>query len=289
MINTLVYPDIIIELGINHNGNFDTAQEMLHSLAHVVKKYPGKIYAKTQKRTPRLCVPREMWDTPRKHPDTGEEMTYIEYKERMELDTDQHGNLAYLAVNDLGFAGYFVSVWDNDAVDDALKFAVRLLKIPSPHITNLPLINKCADTGLPMIISTGMSSLSDVAQALSRIPVSTPLTLMVTTSTYPCPDEEIGLGRLGLLADKYPYAKIGFSSHSVSPYPVIYSTLVGAEVVEFHYTLDRSMQGSDHSSSLELPAVELIARELARIPKLFMHDKLDPTKSESKKMKELRG
>jgi N-acetylneuraminate synthase len=289
MTNRLEFPDIIVELGINHNGLIGMAYEMLWSLHRVVDDYPGNIYAKTQKRTPRISVPKEMWNKIRPHPGTGEEMTYIEYKERMEFTVDEHYNLGLEAL-ELGFAGYFASVWDNQSVDDMVAARTSLLKIPSAKMTNHDLIRKCNETGLPLIMSIGMSNLAEVIESVSYVDDLENLTLMVTTSTYPCSDEEIGLGRIRQLSDRFPSVqRIGFSSHSISPYPVIYSIVAGASIVEFHYTLDRALPGSDHSSSLELPAVELIVRELERIPKLFLHDELRPTVSEIKKIRELRG
>jgi len=286
MKDVLEYPDLIVEVGINHNGSVGIFEKMIDHLAPVVKMYQGKVYIKTQKRTPELAVPKHMWNTPRAHPLTGEQMTYIEYKRQMEFDMDTYIHLAKLA-SSIGAAGFTASVWDTESVKFVASLNPPFLKIPSAMLTNDELVKACIATGIPIILSTGGSTLSNIYAALNLFS-NAPLTLMVTTMTYPCPDREIGLGRMALFQHMWHDYDVGFSSHSASPFPAIYAGILGASTIEFHYTLDRTMSGSDHAASLELPAVELIARELNRFPELMKHDQIAPTESELKKLSELR-
>lgn len=268
---------LVAELGINHQGDFD----LLRRMADVFLGHHAD-YVKTQMRSPRACVPRDQWDKPKIW--NGTEMTYIEYKELMEFsekDYDEFDKIFY--------GKWFPSVWDLPSLDLASKYDLPYIKIPSAKITDLGLVERAARL-FPIVISTGMSNWYEIEQAVRVAKsFSTELTLLHCTSTYPVIDKEVNLRAIKTLKDGYLPDRVGFSSHSASPYPAIYSVLLGAEFVEVHATLDRTLPGSDHAASIEPKGFELIARELRKIPELMGDGRINVYESELEPMRKLRG
>lgn len=245
---------LIAELGLNHNGNFKT----LFKLSEMALG-AGFDYIKIQLRTPRLCVPRDQWDKPREWFD-GTPMTYIEYKERIELNDEQFG----MWMKQYGGKA-FASVWDIPSLEKLVKYHPPFIKIPSALLTNSHLLNLAIDTNIPIILSTGMSTLDEIDEAVKHFPKGYNFVLMQCTSSYPVADSEINLRGIETLRQRYG-VPVGYSSHDKSPYSSLYAMALGAWGIETHVTLDRTMKGTDHSSSLEKPALELISRERNRIP-----------------------
>lgn len=250
---------LIGEIGINHQGDYKT----LIKLSDMILD-SGFDYLKVQLRTPHLCVPRDQWDKPREWFD-GTPMTYIQYKERIELNDEQF---------DMWMKRYagksFASVWDIPSLEKLVKYNPPYIKIPSALLMSDILLNAAMDTGIPIILSTGMSTIEEIDHAVNLFPSTYDLILMHCTSTYPVADEEINLRVIKTLRDRY-LVPVGYSSHDKSPFSSLYALALGAWGIEAHVTLDRTMKGTDHSSSLEKPALELIARERDRI-KVIMGD-----------------
>ena len=266
---------LVAELGINHQGDYNT----LCTMADTFLKYAD--YVKVQMRAPRLCVPESQWDKPKEW--GGEMMTYIEYKELMEFTEEQYDDF------DNWYGGYwFPSVWDMPSLDLASKYNLPYIKIPSAKITDLELVRESARL-FPIVISTGMSNWYQIQEAVDAAhSVTGEVTLLQCTSTYPVDDSEVNLLGMETLR-KYNTKHVGFSSHSKSPYPAIYSAVLGAEFIECHATLDRSWEGSDHAASLEESAFALIRRELNRIPVLLGDGQIRVYDSELEPMRKLRG
>lgn len=267
------------ELGINHNGSFGTLLEMADTaLEHFD-------YVKTQMRTPELCVPRDQWNKPRMW--KGKLMTYMEYKQLMEFSVKQYDEF------DKKYKGKWTcSVWDMEALERASRYDLPFIKIPSAKITDLDLVAEAAGL-FPIVLSTGMSTNEQIRTAV-RVAVANAgdkdITLLHCTSTYPTKDSEVNLRGIETLQDNYVWdASVGFSSHSKSPYPAIYAILLNASFLEVHFTLDRTMEGTDQSASLEAPALELIAREAQKIPILLGDGRIQVYESEQEPMKKLRG
>jgi len=268
-------PLLVAELGINHNGSFGRLCEMADTaLDHAV-------YVKTQMRTPELCVPKSEWNKPKEW--NGQMMTYLEYKKLMEFSADEYDEF-----NKEFDGGWFPSVWDLPSLELASRYDLPYIKIPSAMVTNLELIAEAAKR-FPIVISTGMSNWYQVTMAYdTAVRYNKNITLLHCTSTYPTADEEVNLSAIKTLKD-YFFTTVGFSSHSKSPYPAIYSMFYGAEFIEVHFTLDRTLPGTDQAASLELPGLELIARETRKIPTLVGDGAIRVYESELEPMKKLRG
>ncbi len=236
------YPAYIIgEIGINHNGDIDVAKKLME-----VAKNAGADAVKFQKRTPELCVPEhqrnQMRDTPWGY------ITYLDYRYKVEFDEEAYTEIDRYA-KEIGI-DWFASSWDIPSLEFIERFNPPAHKIPSALLTDLELLRAYRATGKPLIVSTGMSTLEEIKAALELIGEEN-LILCHTTSSYPCPPEELNLRMIQTLRDMTSICPIGYSGHEVGLVPSAVAVAMGACLVERHITLDRAMWGSDQSASVE--------------------------------------
>ena len=236
------YPAYIIgEIGINHNGDIDVAKKLME-----VAKNAGADAVKFQKRTPELCVPEhqrnQMRDTPWGY------ITYLDYRYKVEFDEEAYTEIDRYA-KEIGI-DWFASSWDIPSLEFIERFNPPAHKIPSALLTDLELLRAYRATGKPLIVSTGMSTLEEIKAALELIGEEN-LILCHTTSSYPCPPEELNLRMIQTLRDMTSLCPIGYSGHEVGLVPSAVAVALGACLVERHITLDRAMWGSDQSASVE--------------------------------------
>jgi N-acetylneuraminate synthase len=236
------YPAYIIgEIGINHNGDIDVAKKLME-----VAKNAGADAVKFQKRTPELCVPEhqrnQMRDTPWGY------ITYLEYRYKVEFDEEAYTEIDRYA-KEIGI-DWFASSWDIPSLEFIERFNPPAHKIPSALLTDLELLRAYRATGKPLIVSTGMSTLEEIKAALELIGEEN-LILCHTTSSYPCPPEELNLRMIQTLRNMTSICPIGYSGHEVGLVPSAVAVAMGACLVERHITLDRAMWGSDQSASVE--------------------------------------
>jgi N-acetylneuraminate synthase len=232
---------IIGEIGINHNGDIDVAKKLME-----VAKRSGADAVKFQKRTPELCVPEhqrsQMRDTPWGY------ITYLDYRHKVEFDEEAYTEIDRFA-KEIGI-DWFASSWDIPSLEFIERFNPPAHKLPSALLTDLELLRAYRATGKPMIVSTGMSTLNEIKSALEIIGEEN-LILCHTTSSYPCPPEELNLRMIQTLRDMTSLCPIGYSGHEVGLVPSAVAVALGACMVERHITLDRAMWGSDQSASVE--------------------------------------
>lgn len=232
---------IIGEIGINHNGDIDVAKKLME-----VAKNAGADAVKFQKRTPELCVPEhqrgQMRDTPWGY------ITYLDYRYKVEFDEEDYAEIDRFA-KEIGI-DWFASSWDIPSLEFIDRFNPPAHKLPSALLTDLELLRAYRATGKPLIVSTGMSTLNEIKAALEIIGEEN-LILCHTTSSYPCPPEELNLRMIQTLRDMTSICPIGYSGHEVGLVPSAVAVALGACLVERHITLDRAMWGSDQSASVE--------------------------------------
>lgn len=237
---------VIAEIGINHNGSLDLARRLIDGAV-----LAGCDAVKFQKRTPELCVPRTQWDVQRDTP--WGRMTYLDYKKKIEFNEpeyvviDRHCRERNIL--------WFASAWDEESVSFMEKFDPPCYKAASASITDLPLLRAMRETGRPLIMSTGMSTLQEIHAAVTAVGEDR-LALAHTTSTYPCPPELLNLRMIERLRELYPRVPIGYSGHEAGLSATWAAVAMGATFVERHITLDKGMWGTDQSASLEI--VELV-------------------------------
>ena len=231
--------NVISEIGINHNGSLDTCKSLI-----MLSKVAGAGYVKIQKRNPDVCVPNHQKSKIKKTP--WGEMTYLEYKHKIEFSENEIKELAEYSKS-LGIE-FFASVWDLDSARLMSKYT-KIAKLGSASISNIDLCKTVRELFDFVIISTGMSTEEEIETAVNA---AKPNVIMHTNSTYPCPPEDLNLRYIEHMKSKWgDNAEIGYSGHELGLEPTYAAVAKGCTWVERHVTLDRTMWGSDHSSSIE--------------------------------------
>lgn len=231
---------IVAEIGINHNGDLALAKRLIDA-AYLA----GCDAVKFQKRTPELCVPPEQRDIPRETP--WGIMSYLEYRHRLEFGQPEYDEIDRYC-RERGIT-WFASVWDEPSVDFLERYDPVCYKIPSAALTDHNLLRHLRRTGRPLILSTGMSTLEQIREAVDILGEDN---LLIThcTSTYPCPPHELNLRMIETLRREFR-CPIGYSGHEVGLQTTYAAVVLGACLVERHITLDRAMWGSDQAASVE--------------------------------------
>lgn len=231
----------IAEIGINHNGVLENALKLIR-----LAKEAGFSAVKFQKRTIDKVYTQSELAAPR-------ESVYGnsngDLKRGLEFGTKEYDVIDDLCKS-LGIL-WFASPWDEDSVDFLLKYSPVAFKIASPCLTNSKLLFKVAKTNVPIVLSTGMSTMGQIGAALKIIEHKNVI-LLHCVSTYPAKDSDLNLSVIEVLRNEFGLL-VGYSGHEVGVLPsIIAASRYRACVIERHITLDRSMWGSDQSASLEV-------------------------------------
>lgn len=242
---------VIGEIGLNHNGDVDIAKRLID-----VAAVAGVQAVKFQKRTPEISTPEHMKTVPRETP--WGTMTYLEYRYRVEFEQEQYAEIGAYA--DSRGLDWFASPWDEPAVDFLEEMDVVAHKVASASVTDIGLLQKLRDTGKPIILSTGMSTIEQIDRAVEVLGTER-LVILHATSTYPLPAEEANLLMIQTLQDRYG-VPVGYSGHEPGLQISIAAVAMGAVAVERHITLDRAMWGSDHAASLEPHGLMSLVRDI---------------------------
>ena len=231
---------IIAEIGINHNGRVEIARELIKAAAEA-----GVDAVKFQKRTPAVCVPdhqkEQMRDTPWGY------ITYLDYRYKVEFGRDEFDEIdAYC--KSLGI-DWLASSWDLESLAFIDAYNPPAHKIPSALLTDHELLRAVKETGKPAILSTGMSTMEEIQAAVDVLGLDK-LLICHTTSSYPCPPDELNLRMIQTLQETFD-CPIGYSGHEVGLVTSAIAVGLGACLVERHVTLDRAMWGTDQAASVE--------------------------------------
>jgi N-acetylneuraminate synthase len=253
--NTIIGPDnpvfITAEIGINHNGDIKIAKRLID-----VAVMAGCDAVKFQKRTPEKAVPPEYQEVKRDTP--WGIISYIEYRRKVELSYDDYREIDQYC-KEKGILWY-ASCWDEDSVEFIEQFSPPCYKAASASLTDLALLKEMKATGKPLIISTGMSTGEEIEIAVSTLGEGN-LLLAHSTSSYPCPTEELNLRMINTLDRKYD-CPIGYSGHEVGLQTTLAAVVLGARFIERHITLDRAMWGSDQAASVEPWGLMRLVRDI---------------------------
>ena len=268
---------IIAEIGINHNGDMKIAKDLIEMSAKA-----GVDAVKFQKRTPELCVPEDQRNVMRETP--WGTMSYMDYRYKVEFEEKEYKEIAEFAA---GFnVQLFASPWDVVSVDFLAKMKHPVIKIASASITDTELLKKVADSGLPVIMSTGMSTIEQIDAAVALLPKER-LMIAHATSSYPCEPDELNLKMIPVLAERYQ-VPIGYSGHETGLQSTVAAVALGATFIERHVTLDRAMWGSDQAASVEPAGLQRLVRDI-RVVERAMGDGVKKVyESELKPMQRLR-
>ena len=242
---------VIAEIGINHNGEMGIAKKLIDAAA-----VAGCDAVKFQKRTPEICVPPDQRERIRETP--WGTMTYMEYKERIEFGQSEFEEIdRYCREKEIH---WFASPWDAPSVDFLESFDPVCHKVASASLTDEGLLQRIAETGRPVILSTGMSTMDEIRRAVEILGTEQ-LLLTHCTSSYPCPPAELNLRMVETLTSEFG-CPVGYSGHEVGLQTTVAAVVLGASLVERHITLDRAMWGSDHAASVEPWGLMRLVRDI---------------------------
>lgn len=250
--DTLPHTYMVAEIGINHNGDLAIARQLI-DYARVFRWDCVKF----QKRNPDKCVPEHQKGVLRDTP--WGQMTYLQYRKRLEFSAEQYAALWAHCGNDIAAAA---SVWDEDSVDFMLQFASPFLKVPSAHLTNDDLLTYICRRQVPVLLSTGMSTQEEVDHAVELVQRHTDnFAVLHCHSCYPAPDDELNLRVISTYRDRYG-CPIGYSGHEFGLTATLAAVALGARIIERHVTLKRTMWGTDQMASVEPQGMLKLAQQI---------------------------
>lgn len=246
---------VIGEIGINHNGSIEIAKKIIEGA-----KSAGCDAVKFQKRTPEICTPKDQWYVERETP--WGRMTYIDYRYKVEFGIDQYSEIDRYC-REIGIL-WFASCWDEEAVTFIEQFNPPLYKTSSASLTDINLLKKHKELYKPVIMSTGMSTLTDIENGINVLGTDH-LLIAHATSSYPAKNEELNLKMILTLKEKYKNIPVGYSGHEVGLAPTWAAVTLGACFVERHITLDRAMWGTDQAASVEIGGLQRLVANIRDI------------------------
>jgi sialic acid synthase SpsE len=250
---------VIAEAGVNHNGDPALAKRLIDIAADA-----GADAVKFQKRTPSEILTAEAMRRPYNVP-TSLGATYGEHRERLELSSEQFRALLDHA-RERGIT-LLASAWDISSVDFLEDLGIPAYKVASADCSNLPLIEYLAKKGKPVLLSTGMSELSEVDEAVATVRRhNDQLVIFQCTSTYPADNDQLNLRVILTYKQRYNCV-VGYSGHERGLAPTEAAVAIGAQVIERHFTIDRTMIGPDHAASLEPEGLKRMIRNVRNIEK----------------------
>lgn len=255
---------VIAEIGHNHQGSLEKCKELF-----VAAKNAGVNAVKLQKRDNRTLFTKEAYDRPYSNPNSFG-ATYGEHREYLEFGWHEYVELQNFA-KDLRL-DFFSTAFDIPSADFLQKLDVPAFKFASGDLRTIPLLKHVAKFKKPMILSTGGASLDDIRRACDAImPMNDQLCVMQCTGGYPPEWNELNLMVIDTLRKEFPSIVVGFSSHDSGIAMAVAGYMLGARIVEKHFTLNRALKGTDHAFSLEPVGMSKMVRDLRRL-KLALGD-----------------
>jgi len=246
---------VVAEIGINHNGDIDLAKKLIN-----VALGADCDAVKFQKRTIDVVYSPEELAKPRESPFGN---TNGDLKRGLEFELEEYQEIdRYCREVKMD---WFVSCWDEASVDFISQFDVPCFKVASASLTDDHLLRHTRAIGKPIVLSTGMSTIQEVDRAVEVLGKQD-LILLHACSTYPAYYEELNLGVIDVLKDRYG-VPVGYSGHETGLPSSVAAAVLGACIIERHITLDRSMWGSDHAASLEPNGITRLVRDIRLIEK----------------------
>ncbi len=249
---------VIAEIGHNHQGDLETAKEMFK-----VANACGADAVKLQKRDNRKLFTEAGYNKPYENPNSYGK-TYGEHREFLEFEWHEYSELKDYA-KELGVT-FFATAFDFSSADFLAKMDMPAYKIASGDLKNIPLLTHIAQLQKPMILSTGGGTMEDVRRAYDAImPINPQLCILQCTAGYPAAFEELNLRVITTFRERFPDTVVGLSSHDNGIAMALAAYMLGARVVEKHFTLNHTWKGTDHAFSLEPPGFRKMVRDLKRV------------------------
>jgi sialic acid synthase len=271
---------VIAEIGNNHQGSIEKAKELIQAAADC-----GVDAVKFQKRSNRTLYTKALYDAPYDN-ENSFGATYGAHREALELNGDALAELQEVAAAE-GVA-LFATAFDETSADLLAALDVPAFKIASGDLPNTPLLRHVASLGKPMIVSTGGATLEDVDRAVAEIlPLNEQLCILQCTAAYPVETDELQLGVITTYRQRYPETVVGLSDHQDGIAMSVVAHMLGARVLEKHFTLSHSWKGTDHAFSLMPEGMRKLVRDLSRIPVAIGDGVKQPLASETKPLEKM--
>lgn len=267
---------IIAEAGVNHNGDINNAKKLIDVAA---RAGADAVKFQTFKAENIVCKNAEKAEYQKST--TGTEENQFSMLKKLELTEEMHQELqAYCLEKNIMFLS---TPFDLESIDYLDKEGIKIMKIPSGEITNYPYLIKMAKTCKPIIVSTGMAELNEVEEAVTilRDNGAKDITVLHCNTEYPTPYADVNLKAMLTLKDKLDL-KVGYSDHTMGIEVPIAAVAMGATVIEKHFTLDKNMDGPDHTASLEPEELEAMIRAIRNIENALGDGIKSPSLSEKK-------
>jgi len=271
---------VIAEIGHNHQGDVEKAQELF-----VLAKHCGVDAVKLQKRDNRSLFTREAFEAPYEN-ENSFGPTYGLHREALELGRDAYAELRDCA-RELGLV-FFATAFDETSADLLAELDLPAFKIASGDLRNTPLLRHVASFGKPMIVSTGGAALEDVDRALDTVlPLNSQVCVLQCTAAYPAVVEELELGVITSFRERYPDVVVGLSDHQDGIAMAVVAYMLGARVIEKHFTMSHAAKGTDHAFSLMPEGMRKLVRDLERIPAAIGDGVKRPLASEEQPLRKM--
>lgn len=248
---------VVAEIGHNHQGELEKAKQLFRKA-----KECGVDAVKLQKRDNRSLLTAEMYNKSYEH-ESSFGRTYGEHREFLEFGMTEYKELKRYA-RELGVT-FFATVFDFPSADFLHELGMPAYKFASGDLKNIPLLKYVARFGKPMLVSTGGGTMEDVQRVYDTVmPINPQLSFLQSTACYPCPPEEMNLRVISTLRDRFPNVVIGLSDHYNGIALAVAAYVLGARVLEKHFTLNHTWKGTDHPMSLEPIGMQKQVRDLRR-------------------------
>lgn len=269
---------IIAEAGVNHNGSFELAKKLIDTA-----KEAGSDYIKFQTFKTELIISKQAKKTNYQIANTADENeSQFEMVKKLELSFEDFENLKKYC-DEIGI-GFLSTGFDFPSIQFLNELNIDFFKIPSGEITNFPYLAAIAKLKKPIILSTGMSSMDEIEDAVNffiELGVDRNLlTILHCNTEYPTPMEDVNL-RAMLTIGAHFKVKFGYSDHTEGIEIPIAAVALGAQVIEKHFTLDKTMEGPDHKASLEPQELKAMVKAIRNIELALGDGRKKPSKSES--------
>jgi N-acetylneuraminate synthase/sialic acid synthase len=250
---------VVAEIGHNHQGDVEKAKALIHAA-----KECGVDAVKLQKRDNRRLYTRALYEAPYDN-EHSFGRTYGEHREALELSPAEWLELREFCREE--GVTLFGTVFDEGSADFLAELGAPAFKIASADLVNTPLLRHVAAFGKPIFLSTGGGTLEDVERAVETIlPLNPQLCLLQCTASYPCAVEELNLRVIETYRERFPGVVVGLSDHQSGIAMALVGFMLGARVIEKHFTLDHAWKGSDHAFSLMPEGMRRLVRDLRRVP-----------------------
>jgi N-acetylneuraminate synthase/sialic acid synthase len=248
---------VIAEVGHNHGGSVETCKQLFQAA-----KYAGVNAVKLQKRDNRSLYTREFYDSVY-NSENAYGATYGAHREALEFGEAEYRDLKQFAENlDLVF---FATPFDFPSVDFLERLDVPCYKVASGDVTNIPLLRHIAHTGKPIFLSTGAATLDDVRRACDAIMLDNQqVAILHCTAEYPSDHRDMNLKVVQTYLEEFPETVVGLSDHDNGIAMALVAYVLGARVLEKHFTLNRAWKGTDHAFSLEPEGMRKLVRDVHR-------------------------